>query len=503
LCSAPPVWACGGDPSSPIADDGSGGSTGSDPGTSAEPDDDDAGPLDGTTHAGSTSGDSDGSGGESGEPPPAPIDLPYDPEQLAKVCRRGNADTISQVLCTDPPPQITSIVELYDLLQIGLIPAQIALTGNSAALAARSVSAVNPRVILQSIDELGVGTSVSFSRGDHVVEAVAYDAVADRLNFYVLRFYMACEDTEDGCSIHDRFSPATEADWTQWSLYQDIDLLNTPRDCLTCHQPKGPDSPRLLLMRQAEDTWMHWFPSISILGQQPTLSDDVLTPLFLQMHGGEERYAGVPLSVITPGGGAAGIVVQQLLEVYWGTVGGVPPGLTPAGQPDTFDSIAIEQEGLAGSTSTWDAYYADVLSGDRRPIPHYRHDITDPVKRDAVIASYQAVMSGAAAPETMLDPSDVLDEQTEAELSFRPRADASAEEMLHHICQRCHDDDLDQSLSRADFNAVRPDELTAAQKAAAIDRLLQPAWSELKMPPPMFATLSEAQIETLVDFLEQ
>jgi hypothetical protein len=113
------------------------------------------------------------------------------------------------------------------------------------------------------------------------------------------------------------------------------------------------------------------------------------------------------------------------------------------------------------------------------------------------------VLSGAAAPDTLLDPRDVLTEQTEVELGFRPREDASAPEILHHVCQRCHNDELDQTLSRAKFNAERPDELTPSQKTTAISRLMEADGSPHQMPPPRFATLSDAQKQTLIEFLQQ
>jgi hypothetical protein len=173
------------------------------------------------------------------------------------------------------------------------------------------------------------------------------------------------------------------------------------------------------------------------------------------------------------------------------------------GQPHEFDSFAIEADLAAGSTATWDDYYADTLTGERMPVPFHAHDITDPDKRDAAVASYKAVLSGAEPPESLVDSRDVLASATEAALGFRPRPGADASEILHHVCQRCHNDDLDQTLTRARFNAERPAELTADQKTAALARLMLPDGSSQQMPPPRFAVLPEAEKQTLIEFLQQ
>jgi hypothetical protein len=497
----------GGDASEGTADDGQDdGSTGASDGSTAGPDDD--GGDDGSTSGGSSGpGDSSDDGQDTGEDDghgqPGEDELPYDPDQLARVCERGNDDPIAQALCAEPTPSIDGIDSLYDALGLQIIPAHIAIVGNSTSLAARSTSAINPRVMVLVPFEQGIG-AVTFSRGEMVLEMVGYDQAADALNFYLFTFFRDCNDTEDGCGIAERFTPEIESDWTKWSLYQDVDLENTTFDCNTCHQPGGPGTEKLLLGHQAEDPWMHWFPSISLLTGAETMSSEILTPLFLEMHGDEDHFAGIPVELLTPPNpGVSGIVLQQLFDNYWIPQGGPPPGLTQHGQPHVFDSAAIEAEGASGSTATWDGYYAQTLAGERLPVPHHRHDVTDPDKRAAAVASYTAVLSGAEPPESMLDPRDVFSAQTEEELGFRPREGASAEEILHHVCQRCHNDELDQTLTRARFNAERPDELTAMQKDAALERLMEPDGSKYQMPPRRFATLPDAEKQALIEFLQQ
>jgi hypothetical protein len=466
------------------ADDGEGSTSG----TSA---------ADGDSTDGATGDTGHDTGGGHGD------DLPYDPDQLARVCERNNGDPIAQALCAEPTPAFDDIVGLYDALGLQLIPAHFAVLSNSTSLAARSVSVINPRVMVIVPFEIGIG-AVTYSRGEQVVEMVGYDQAADELNFYLFTFFRDCNDTEAGCGLADLVTPAVESDWTKWSLYQDVDLENRPLDCLTCHQPQGPGTEKLLLAHQAEEPWMHWFPSLALSQPGDTQSSTILTPRFLEIHGGEERFAGIPVELLTPPNpAAAGIVLQQLLDNYWFPKGGPPPGMTAHGQPHEFDSAAIEADISGGSTATWDQYYADTLTGDRLPVPHHSHDITDPAKRAAAVESYVNVLSGAADPDTLVDPRDVLTEETEVELGFRPRPNATAEEILHHVCQRCHNDELDQTLSRAKFNAERPAELTPAQKTTAISRLMEPDGSPNQMPPPRFATLSDAQKQTMIEFLQE
>jgi hypothetical protein len=506
------VAACGdssGDESGGASEDTaeSGDDDDDDDGTGTSSGDSSGAEVDGSTSSGaadhgeSSDGGHDTGGDSHGDP--GADELPFDPEQLAKVCERDNGDPIAVALCSEPLPAIDDIDSLYDALGLQVMPAHFALLSNSTSLAARSVSPINPRVMVIVPFETGIG-AVTFSRGEQVVEMVGYDQGADVLNFYLFTFFRDCNDTEDGCGLAERFTPAIESGWTKWSLYQDVDLENTTFDCNTCHQPGGPGSEKLLLAHQVEEPWLHWFPSFALSQPGDTQTSQIVTPLFLEMHGDEASFAGIPMEMLTPPNpAAAGIVLQQLIDNYWFPKGGPPAELTPRGQPHEFDSLAIESDIANGSTATWDGYYADTLTGDRMPVPYHRHDITDPTKRAAAVESYTAVLAGTDPPESLVDPRDVLSVQTEEELGHRPRAGASAEEILHHVCQRCHNDELDQTLTRARFNAERPSELTEMQKMAAITRLTEPDDSKYQMPPRRFATLPDAERQTLIDFLSQ
>ncbi|MFO0636738.1 MAG: c-type cytochrome [Nannocystaceae bacterium] len=500
--------ACGQDPGPPAGDStGASETSGESDATGSSSTAATTGGADTSSDPGESSGGSSSSGGDTGHGDGADDELPYDPEQLAKVCARGNADPIAVRLCATPSPAIASLADLYDALEIVIEPASFALLANSTSLAARSVSALNPRVFLRLPPGPGISVELAaaaFSRGEQVVELVGYDESAGVLNFYLLSFGQACNDTPQGCGVADRFTDAIERDWSRWSLYQDIDLVNRPLDCLVCHQPDGPEGPRLLLMQQAEDPWLHWFPGISIASGSDTASATSLLPLFLEMHGQEDSYGGIPIAAVTPPNPtASGIVMAQMLEIYLSITGGPAPGLTPMGQEHAFDSATIEAELAVGSTATWDGYYAQTLTGARLPVPYHHHDVTDPTLREGAVASYQALLAGEPETDEMIDPREVFAEATEVALGFRPRPQADAEEILHAVCQRCHNERLDQTLSRARFDASEPAALTPEQKAAAIDRLMREPGEPGAMPPRRFATLPEAARQQLVEYLQQ
>ena len=69
------------------------------------------------------------------------------------------------------------------------------------------------------------------------------------------------------------------------------------------------------------------------------------------------------------------------------------------------------------------------------------------------------------------------------------------------MCARCHNDALDQSVSRARFNAGDLASLGAEQKTRVIERLRLPATSPLKMPPARFGSLSTAEIASVAEAL--
>jgi cytochrome c553 len=69
--------------------------------------------------------------------------------------------------------------------------------------------------------------------------------------------------------------------------------------------------------------------------------------------------------------------------------------------------------------------------------------------------------------------------------------------MLAQLCQRCHNSQLDGTLSRSQFNVEALDRLSARELSLAIERLGLPASDLRRMPPLTTATLSAAEIAAL------
>ena len=92
---------------------------------------------------------------------------------------------------------------------------------------------------------------MGFARGEPVVEIAAEDPNRRTLQFYLLKFELACEATKT-CVPGDQLTPAIEKNWKSWTLYQDEDLKNTIVDCRHCHQPGGPSTKPMLRMQELQ-----------------------------------------------------------------------------------------------------------------------------------------------------------------------------------------------------------------------------------------------------------
>ncbi|MDP2345148.1 MAG: hypothetical protein Q8O67_29660 [Deltaproteobacteria bacterium] len=197
--------------------------------------------------------------------------LPTGEAQLNALCARGRENAVTAALCADQTPSITSLEELQRLMGVGFTDdggPGFALTGNSASLVARQVSAINPRAILMKLPEDRLDESylaVAYTRGDQLVE-IAVTPPEQETSFYLVRYQRGCDD-DGGCGLQDRLLPATERDWTSWSIYDDEDLGNSVFDCLQCHQPGGPGTPRIYRMQELVNPWSHWLGSLSSGGR--------------------------------------------------------------------------------------------------------------------------------------------------------------------------------------------------------------------------------------------
>lgn len=517
---------------------GLGAGAGADDGDADDGDADDADGSDDGADTGSDSGtDDDGADDlppdDFPEPGQQQPEVPFDTNKKAEVCARGNGDRVAQALCSGV--EFTSMSQLVETL--GFNQPFFSMTANSSSLVGRDVSALNPRLIVGEMmqgtnpfgGEGGQGTAadmmaMGFVRGEQLVELVAYDPGSDALNFYLLMFEQACNDTEEGCQTADLVTPAIENDWSRWTVYQDTDLVNTSLDCNVCHQPLGPNTPKVPRLQEISNSWTHWFPvrpaqqgggwssgGSGTTGLPPndpgshgTRSSEVLWNQFIAMHGDDATYGGVPLDQIRES--AAGPDIETFVRAWVSSREDIPEALQlPAfgsGQGNDYylDSSSMERQ---GAESAWGAQQAQVVAGQRLPLPSYRIDITSEIARDEVVETYKAVQSGALAAEEMVHPSAAIAYSSMSEMSLVPNQDATAEQILTHMCARCHNGNLDQSLSRAKFDATNLAGLDDLQKAVIADRIQRHDGDKFQMPPRRSGTMPQWAVTRVLDYLGQ
>jgi hypothetical protein len=186
------------------------------------------------------------------------------PAQTARVCGHGARDRVATTLCAKPAPTIHGFDDLYRVLRLDHpVESLPAATVHSLGLSARFASGLNPRVLVYqdishkrrpvTYEELVVA---GFTRGEQLIELAALDPATYDYNFYLFRFGQACNRTR--CTPEDLLTAKVESGWTDWTLYSERDLEDTPLDCVSCHLPFGPGTHKQLLMRQVFDPWMHW-----------------------------------------------------------------------------------------------------------------------------------------------------------------------------------------------------------------------------------------------------
>jgi len=429
--------------------------------------------------------------------------LPHGGAQLARLCARDGDDPIRSVFCAIEPWSPESIIDLQKALYIDAPRLSgvngLAIAGHSTSLGARSISALNPRMISvrlehpafdEDLSSLAPGSNgrvdpslepvaFAFSRGEQQVELMVRDRIDHELRFYLLTYRQACNDSDSGCGSGDLLTPETEINWTETTLYDERDLTNTVLDCAPCHQTSGPGTVKFLRMQELREPWTHWF------GQTTEGGRALFADYFAAK--GEEVIFGVPGSELTR---RANPVSLELQALYGG----------PNNQPNPFDSQKIEGEvresaaarggrqpddnSVPGESETWRAGYEAARRGEAITFPYHDVKVTDPDKLTAMTEAYRAYREGSLDRSQLPDIRDVFPDDLRqlSEMGFTTKPGASGEEVLIEACSMCHNAQLDQSLSRARF---RPElkGLTRAEKERAIFRLQLPEADARHMPP--------------------
>ena len=370
-----------------------------------------------------------------------------------------------------------------------------ALNGHSTSLVAGVVSAINPRVIFIRIeDDDHELTLLAFARGERLSEIVVRDRATDELRFYAGRFSLACDGSAHGCSPGDRFTPAFEAGWTEFNMYAEEDVENSPLDCRVCHQPQGPGTPRILRMQEFDPPWNHWFyrnsdGGLALLGDYESAK-------------GDERFAGIGFD-----------------EIFMSQPGLLSATIYFAGtreQPNAFVSADIEREvrrsargqpgdnAVAGRSATWDTLYERAKRGEAISVPYHDVKVTDPDKLAAMTAAYRDYSTGDLEADALPDLAQVFpdDPLRLAHMGFLTEPGLEGDQVLLQACAQCHNGRLDQSISRARFD-VDLSRMGREAKDRAIARITLPPDDPAVMPPAGFRRLSREGRDRLVALLRR
>jgi hypothetical protein len=423
------------------------------------------------------------------------------------LCERQGADAVRDVFC-EARARVGSLRELQALLGLSSIPLDLdeasagalrfdprAITdalvvlGHSTALSGQLVSPINPRVLL-----LGRHTFMAFQRGVQQAELASLDRGANRLNFYLVTFRQACNEQPGGCAPADLFTPRVERDWSSVEIRDDEELKNTPSDCRQCHQ-RGRSRP-ILLMRELQGPWTHFFaPDLDEVPYTPLASvtgRDLVRDFDSAKDG--ELYAGIPAAIM---GHTVGVILQNQVD--------------PA-QPLEFDAPAVETElvahdpasGTPRRSPTWDQAYQAFKRGEQLALPYFETRATDPAKQAALSEAYRRHRAAEPGAEQLPDLADIFpdDPQVRAEIGLQTEPFARPAEALIQACGQCHNDVLDQSISRARFN-IALSRMSREELELAIARIEQPAGSAGVMPPPETRQLDAAGRARLLEYLRQ
>lgn len=422
------------------------------------------------------------------------------------LCDRSADDAVRDLFCADAPAHIQSLADLqaglgFDYRQPDSAGSAnpdpyatsyssfVVFLGHSTALSGQLVSPINPRAIM-----INASTFMAFSRGVQQVEVIAQDRTTSTLNFYLVSFEQACNDAVHGCVPGELYTPQVEADWLKVALQDGEELKNTPSDCLQCHQ-RGRSDP-MLLMRELRGPWTHFFGSPD---QQPLPFDEPLGGELARdylLAKGAEAYAGVPAQVLVA------------------TVGFTLQNSVAQSQPLLFDGDAIlnerwpwRPEGYLAQPSrsaTWQAGYDAFKRGEQLALPYYAPRVTDLAKQAKLTDAYQRFLKAELSAAELPDLGDIYpdDPQTRAEIGLQTEPDATPAQAVVQACGTCHNDVLDQSLSRARFN-VALDKMDRAELQSAIARLRLPRGSIGAMPPRDARQIDPATLPKLIAYLEQ
>ncbi|MFO0613471.1 MAG: hypothetical protein U0414_12820 [Polyangiaceae bacterium] len=444
--------------------------------------------------------------------------LPRGAASLDALCARGHADVVTERLCANrefneraegarsaaaPSAEIRGFADLQAAVGLAFVGGaengkgknpSFALLAHSTSLSMRAVSAINPRAFLftspATVGRVGHPSpnrdfvALAFTRGEPFAELVARDRASGELRFFLVVYEPACASAPGGCTAFERFSPATERDWTNVSVYDDGDLRNTVLDCMPCHQPGGPGTPKMLRMQELQLPWTHFF--------RDGKDGEALVKAYYSAHDTSESYAGIPGYVM---GNSQPSRLEGLVE---------HEGFRD--QPNEFPTADIARALYAPSAkpaelSEWLALDARRDAGTLFPTPFPTANASDAVRLGEAAHAYRSAMKERERAASFEAPVDLFRADAPPLIGLVPRARESdadprsrGRSVLRDMCARCHNGHLDPTVSRANFDAERLDALTPAERALVLERVALPPSSKRHMPPARFGALSDEDV---------
>ena len=424
----------------------------------------------------------------------------------------NDADMITKMFCQDlvpggsiPAPK--SLAELLVILGLdfknpngengkGGNPA-FAILGHSSALTARRVTTITPSAfVFTPPPEDGSKPSgfifLAFDPGEQFVEVASQDPTTGDVNLYIVLFEQACTRSAAGCTPTNLLTPQLVTGWSNVRVYEsETALNNTIADCKQCHAPNDKD-PQILRMQEITPPFTHWF-SAQTEGGRALLQD------FHAAHGTKEDYGPIPAAMIDKSDPS--LMAKMVTLAGFGQ------------QPNAFDSAKIEAEVRASSaqqpavntprgvSATWRASYDAAAAGRFIAAPYHDVKITDPAKLASMSQAYRAWASGSLA--VLPEIRDVFLDDGLRDMGFAPREDADGTALLVQMCRQCHNDNLDQTITRARFSMDHLDTMSRDEKNLAIDRLRLGLNDRLRMPPALFRTVTDDETASMIAVLRR
>ena len=448
-------------------------------------------------------------------PPDVEVTLQDNGESHAELCAPDDAhpsfpddaDLLTKVFCQDLKPGgvVPTPHGMADLLALlglsfkdpngangeGGNPA-FAFLAHSSALTARKITTITPTVFVftpppgDGSAPKGQYALLGFDPGEQFVEVAVNDPTTGTINFYVVFFDQASNSAPGGCKPSDLLTQKIVTGWSNVRVFEmSTSLGNTIFDCHVCHDPNSTGTP-ILRMQEIEAPFTHWM-SAGTEGGRALLAD------FHAAHGAHEDYGPIPARLIDKSDPAK-------LAAF----------VTQAGfaQPNYFRSAQIEAEVAkgapgqpavnvpAGWSATWQVLYDEAVAGRFIATPYHDVKVTDPFKLASMTSIYQQWLGGTRSD--LPDIRDVFLDEGLRDMGFAPKLGLDGRGLLVQMCQQCHNANLDMTISREKFLVDRLDQMSRDEKNLAIQRLGLDASTRLRMPPPLFRTVTDYERELMV-----